>query len=238
MYARMYELEDRHWWFRGRRAVVRALLRRAGPVGRPELLDAGCGTGRNLVEFGRGGEAAGADPSPHAVAFCRRRGLDRVVQAPLESLPFEDGRFGLLLATDVLEHVPEDLRALRELRRVAVPQARLVITVPAYQWLWGEHDRSHHHLRRYTLGLLRARARAAGWEPLAATYFNALWLPAVAAVRLAGRLRPSPRADLDLSPPGLDRVLVLPLLAEARAIAAGARLPAGVSVGMACRPAP
>jgi SAM-dependent methyltransferase len=235
VYARMYELEDRHWWFRGRRAVVRALLGRAGPPPRPGVLDAGCGTGRNLVEFGRLGPATGVDPSPLAVEFCRRRGLDGVVQGQLESLPFEAGRFGVLLATDVLEHVVADGLALAELRRVAAPDARLVITAPAYAWLWSEHDVSHHHVRRYTLGRLRARVRAAGWEPAVQTYFNSLLLPAIAAVRLAGRVRRGGRADLDRSPAALDAVLALPMLAEARAIAAGARLPAGVSVGMACR---
>jgi SAM-dependent methyltransferase len=117
VYQQLFDLEDGHWWFRGRRAVLWALVRRAGGVERPRVLDAGCGTGRNLAEFGALGPAAGADPSSQAIAFCRRRGLDDVHQARLEALPFGSHEFDLILATDVLEHVPDDAAALAELRR-------------------------------------------------------------------------------------------------------------------------
>ena len=88
-YAQHYEQEETHWWFRGRRRVIWALLGRAGLPDRPRLLDAGCGTGRNLVEFGVLGPAQGIDPSEQAVAFCRKRGLDHVSRARIEELPFE-----------------------------------------------------------------------------------------------------------------------------------------------------
>ena len=153
-YAELYELEDQHWWFRSRRSVLWALLRRAGMPESPRILDAGCGTGRNLAEFAALGEAEGVDFSEEAVAFCHRRGLTGVRRALLEELPFEDARFDLLLATDVVEHVDDDRRVLTELRRVAAPGARLVLTVPAYTWLWSQHDVSMHHRRRYTLGRL------------------------------------------------------------------------------------
>jgi SAM-dependent methyltransferase len=233
-YSELYELEDQHWWFRARRKVVWALLRRAGVNGSPHLLDAGCGTGRNLVEFGRLGEAEGVDASAEAVAFCRRRGLDRVQQAALEELPFEDGRFDLLLATDVIEHLDDDRRALRELGRVAGPRARLLLTVPAYRWLWSQHDESLHHRRRYTQRQLCESLRASGWEPQIRTYFFAALLPGVAAVRILRRLRPSssPRSDMSFSPPLVSRLLELPSDAEAKLIERGVRLPFGVSLGM------
>ena len=162
-YRELYELEDRHWWFRGRRAVIWALLARAGIDRAPRLLDAGCGTGRNLVEFGPLGEAEGVDVSSEAVDFCRRRGLDGVRQATLEDLPFEGGRFDLTLATDVIEHLDDDRRALRELRRAARPGGRLLVTVPAYRWLWSQHDESMHHRRRYTERGLSDALKASGW---------------------------------------------------------------------------
>src|SRR6185503_6304969 len=80
IYTELYELEERHWWFRGRRAVIRALIDRAALGPRPDILDAGCGTGANLVHFGALGRALGVDPSPEAVSRCRQRGLDGVVQ--------------------------------------------------------------------------------------------------------------------------------------------------------------
>lgn len=235
-YAEMYEQEDVHWWFRGRRHVIWALVGRAGLAPSPRLLDAGCGTGRNLVEFGALGPATGVDPSADAVAYCHERGLSDVHQAGLESLPFEDGRFDLLLACDVLEHVADDTGALIELRRVAADGAALVLTVPAYQWLWTAHDVALHHLRRYTERGLRRRVVAAGWVPVQATYFNSLMLPAVAAARLAARISARHgRTDLDRTPARLNGALAMPLRLEAAAIRHGARLPAGVSVGMVCR---
>ena len=189
-YRELYELEDRHWWFRSRRAVIWSMLRGAGLPRQPRILDAGCGTGRNLVEFGRLGAAEGVDFSQDAVDFCRRRGLPDVQRAALDRLPFQDGRFGLILATDVIEHLDDDRAALAELRRVAAGDARLVLTVPAYSWLWSEHDVSMHHRRRYTEPRLRERVAAAGWEPIVRSYFFSAILPAVAAVRLARRLLP------------------------------------------------
>ena len=235
-YAQHYEQEETHWWFRGRRRVIWALLGRAGLPDRPRLLDAGCGTGRNLVEFGVLGPAQGIDPSEQAVAFCRKRGLDHVSRARIEELPFDAASFDLLLACDVIEHVPDDARALSELRRVAAPGARLLLTVPAYSWLWSPHDVYMHHHRRYTLRELRARTRAAGWEPVVDTYFMTLVLPAVTAIRLTGKaLRRGPESDIRPTHPALNRVLETAVGAEASAIARGARLPAGVSIGMVCQ---
>jgi SAM-dependent methyltransferase len=233
-YEQLYRLEDRHWWFRGRRAVIWAMLRRAGLGAMPRILDAGCGTGRNLLEYGRLGTAIGIDPSPRAVAFCRQRGLRDVELGGLEALPFADGRFDLMLACDVLEHIDDDAGALRELRRVAAPGARLLATVPAYAWLWSPHDDSHHHRRRYTLAQLGDRIVGAGWTVRTATYFNTLLLPPIAAARALTRRRAARRSDYELTPGPLDRWLHLPMSAEAKLIGSGISLPAGVSIGMVC----
>lgn len=234
-YAEHYEQEDRHWWFRGKRAVIWALVRRADLPEKPRVLDAGCGTGRNLVEFGTLGDAAGVDPSADAVAFCHRRGLDSVRLGGLEALPFDSGDFDLLLASDVLEHVEDDRGALRELHRVAAPGASLVITVPAYEWMWSEHDDQLHHLRRYTMRRLHDPVLAAGWRPVYATYYNTILLPVVAVARLLSRLLPRRgRTDIGRTPPALNAALELPLRFEAAMIERGARFPAGVSLGMIC----
>ena len=236
VYEQLYALEDRHWWFRGRREVIWALLSEARLPPRPRILDAGCGTGRNLIEYGKLGEATGIDPSEAAIEFCRRRGLDDVHRATLESLPFDDGRFDLLLACNVIEHVDDDAAALAELRRVAAAGGHLLITVPAYMWLWSSHDESHHHRRRYTLSRLRSRIVDSGFEPLRATYFNSTLLAPIALVRTLARRRPrtNGRSDYELAPEALNRVLELPMRAEAWLIGRGARLPAGVSIGMLC----
>jgi SAM-dependent methyltransferase len=235
-YRELYELEDWHWWFRNRRRLVWGLLRRSGVPLSPRVLDAGCGTGRNLIEFGPLGEAEGVDVSDDAVAFCHRRGLHGVRTARVEELPFPDGRFDLILATDVIEHLEDDRRALNELRRVAAPGARLIITVPAYNWIWSQHDESHHHHSRYTLRRLRERVLSAGWEPLAGSYYFATLFPAVAVVRVLRRRRPSQdgHSDLALTPARLNSALELPGRVEAALIERGLVLPAGLSIGMAC----
>jgi SAM-dependent methyltransferase len=236
-YQEDYAMEDRHWWFRARRRVIWALLDRAQLGPSPRILDAGCGTGRNLVEFGRLGPAEGIDASDQAVEFCRDRGLDGVRRGVIEKLSYEDDRFDLIFATDVIEHLPDDGRALGELARVAAPGAHLIVTVPAYNWLWSRHDRAYHHFRRYTRPMLRERATSHGWEPTVITYFYSTMLPPVAAVRLVQRLRPQEngRPDLRLSPGTLNRWLELPVRGEAELIRRGVSMPAGVSLGMVCR---
>lgn len=238
-YREQFELEDEHWWFNGRRAVIWSLLRPLEATGPLRVLDAGCGTGRNLIEFGSLGPVSGVDASPQALDFCRARGIEDVRSGSLEALPFGDAAFDLILATDVIEHLGDDHLALRELRRVSAPSGHLLLTVPAYQWLWSEHDDAHHHFRRYTLRQLRRRVRGAGWSPVSWSYFNTTLLPAVAAVRLVSRLRTNrngagPRSNVRPTPAPINRLLEAPMRLEARLIAQGAHLPAGVSIGMLC----
>ena len=239
VYQQLYDLEDAHWWFRGRRAVIHALLDRADLPAHPRILDAGCGTGRNLVELAAVGDAHGIDPSTDAIAFCRRRGLGQVAEAGVEAMPFEPGAFDLVVATDVIEHIDDDVGALRELRRVARPGGTLLLTVPAYMWLWSQHDDSHHHRRRYTLPRLRRSVAAAGWRPVTESYFNTTLLPPIALLRMLARRKPvgsAERSDYQLTEGPLNRLLDLPMRGEAALIRRGWHLPAGVSIGMLCRP--
>jgi SAM-dependent methyltransferase len=236
VYDEIYVREDRHWWFRGRRAVIHALLRQAALPRPARVLDAGCGTGRNVVEFAPLGEVAGIEPSAAAVEYCRRRGLTSVVQGHVESMPFADASFDAAFAFDVLEHLDDEIVGMRELRRVTSDGGWLVATVPAYEWLWSAHDDSHHHRRRFTRPRLVAGAREAGWRPVFATYFNTVLLPPIALARAfrRGSRTADDSSDYNLTPAALDRVLGAPMQAEARLIASGARLPAGVSVGIVC----
>jgi SAM-dependent methyltransferase len=236
LYPIVYELEDRHWWFRGRRAVLWALIRRAGIEPTRRVLDAGCGTGRNLQDYRSLGPVAGVDPSESAVEFCRRRGLGEVRQGDVEALPFGDASFDVAFATDVLEHVDDDGAALRELRRVVAPGGLLVATVPAYMWLWTASDEALHHRRRYTRRRLAEAAGGTGWEPCVATYFNSVLLGPIALARLIrSRTGGAERPELELTPALVDRALALPMQAEAALIRRGLSLPAGVSVGIVCR---
>ncbi len=236
---RTHEIEDDHWWYSGRRRVIDEVLRGLALGDAIEILDAGCGSGRNMVELARFGTVTGLELADASVAKARSRQVGEVVQGNLEQMPFDDGSFDLAVSFDVIEHLDNDRAALRELRRVVRPGGPLVVTVPAYQSLWSEHDVVNHHRRRYTRTTLEIAARSAGWQTDATTHFNGLLLPAAVAHRALLRLRArgghAPDAetavsDLERTPAVLNRLLELPLRLESRLIAAGRRIPAGLSL--------
>jgi len=230
---RTHEVEDLHWWYRGRRRVIDEALRGLGLPAGLEILDAGCGSGRNMVELARYGTVTGLELADASVARARERAVGEVVQGTLDEMPFADERFDLAVSFDVIEHLDDDRRALRELRRVVRDGGTLLVTVPAYQWLWSEHDVVNHHRRRYTRRTLEAAAHDAGWQTVSTTHFNGLLLPAAIAHRGLSRLRRSngePVSDLERTPGRLNALLERPLLLEARLIASGRRIPAGLSL--------
>src|SRR5947209_6848502 len=195
----MLELDEYHWWYRGRRWILLAELDRLPLPERARVLDAGCGSGRTLQELRRFGEASGIELSPEAAEIARGRdGLDIRI-GRLEELPWGADAFDLITCMDVIEHTPDDRVTLAELRRVSVPGGWLVVTVPAYQALWSAHDVANHHYRRYVRPMLRSAAVAAGWEVQRMTSFNSLLLAPAAAVRLAQRWR-QPAVDGDYRP--------------------------------------
>lgn len=233
--------DEQHWWYRGRRRVLGEVLDRIALRPGSRLLDAGCGSGRELDELAARGRVAGVDLSPVAVGAARARGHADVHCAPIERLPFADETFDLVTCLDVIEHTPDDRVALAELRRVTRPGGLLVVTVPAYPSLWSAHDVANRHFRRYRSASLRAAATESGWTVLRDTHFNALLLPPAAAVRLVRRRRLDDadpgRSELTMTPPSLDRLLELPLRAEARLIGHGRRIPAGLSLLAVMAPA-
>lgn len=231
----MLELDDRHWWYRGRRRIIRAELDRLPLPANASVLDAGCGSGRTLEELSPYGDVYGIELDPGAADVARARGRGEVQIGRLEELPWEDGSFDLITCLDVIEHTPDDRATLRELRRVSRPGGFLLVTVPAYQGLWSTHDVANHHYRRYSRSRLRAAARDAGWGVVRMTSFNGLLLAPAAAVRLAERRRlREPDSDykpeLTLGPDWLNSLLEQPLRIEARWLASGRTMPAGLSL--------
>jgi SAM-dependent methyltransferase len=225
--------DDRHWWYRGRRRVIRAELDSLDlPVG-ASILDAGCGSGRMMAELARYGTVSGIERDDDVAEIARARDVGEVRSGCLEALPWPDGCFDLLTCLDVIEHTTDDRAALAELRRACRPGGRLLLTVPAYPALWSSHDVANHHHRRYTRASLRAASQAAGWELERLSSFNTVLLAPAAAVRLAERRRaaaPRARSDLNLGPPWLNRMLEWPLALEAHWLSRGRTLPAGLSL--------
>src|SRR5262245_484724 len=143
-----HHLEERHWWFVGRRKIVFDLIQRYA-LQPARILDAGCGTGYTGRELRRFGEIYAFDVAPEAVTHAAARGLT-VKQGELTAIPYADGDFDLVTALDVLEHVENDRLALAELWRVMKTGGTLLFTVPAYHFLWSPHDEVNNHKRRYT----------------------------------------------------------------------------------------
>jgi SAM-dependent methyltransferase len=196
VFDRMAELDNDHWWFLARRRILKRLIERVvRPPKKARILEVGCGTGHNLSmlkAFGRV-EASELDRCARALANKRHRG---VKEARLPDLSmFERNVYDLVALLDVLEHVPDDLAALRAIHRRLKPGGALLLTVPANPWMWSAHDAAHHHFRRYTKKQLRELFLRAGLEVQLLSYFNSLLFPLVAGARIVGKVTRKKSAD-------------------------------------------
>jgi SAM-dependent methyltransferase len=195
-YALMRAVEDRHWWYRGLRALVWDTWAKLPRGASLPLLDIGCGTGGTLA--GAPCAAAGVDRSIEALGFCRARGQRALALAEAASLPFRDGTFSGALLLDVIYHraVADPAAVLREARRVIAPGGHVIVNVPAYEWLRSTHDAAIHTQRRFTRTELKAMLEGAGFTLVRITYWNTLLFPAAALVRLARRRSARVGSDL------------------------------------------
>jgi SAM-dependent methyltransferase len=228
-----HQAEDRHWWYRGRRTVLDGAIAALGLPWPARILDAGCGSGRNMVELARFGTVTGVELSQTSIELARAREAGEVVAGSVLEMPFDDHSFDLAVTLDVIEHLEDDEGALRELRRTVAPGGALLVTVPAYQWLWSGHDVINHHHRRYTRRTLQRVAEQAGWKQVRTTYFNSLLLPVAILLRALDRFNTkTTESSLDLwvPPEPINRLLEQPLNLEAALIARGGRIPAGLSL--------
>ena len=224
------EIEDRHWWFRVRREIIRRVLELHGHAGDGvHLLEIGCGTGGNLKYLGRFFRVSGVDISPVAVAFARERLSSPVLQGDFREL-YPDGftDVGLVLLADVLEHIEDDRAFLAGVVERLPPGGSVLITVPAHRFLWSGHDEVLGHVRRYSPSGLRD-----SWGGLPVTevyfsYFNTLLFPAIALLRLLARSREA-KSDLKLPSPAVNRLLYRIFSLEKYAVGK-VPLPAGVSL--------
>jgi SAM-dependent methyltransferase len=232
-YEVMHSLELSHWWFRGRRRMLVDLLRdAAGPqAGSLRILDYGCGTGGNTQAYASLGRVVGIEPDAAAVGLAGQRGGADYCRASGTQLPFGQGAFDAVVASDVLEHIADDGAAISEIARVMTPGGAAVISVPAHQWLFSAHDAALHHFRRYSKAALRDVLERGGLKVRRLSYWNAALFPAICLQRLLIRPRPGQelRSDARSSPWLINEALAALLMAEA-AILRRASLPWGVSL--------
>lgn len=233
----MYALEDRHWWFLGKRLLVAALLSSVELHGR-RVLDVGCGTGGVLSTIGARAVAVGVDRSRAALRYCRRRGIRQLACADGDRLPFAPDTFDVVTMLDVLEHFEDEAGLLANVRALLRPGGSVLVSVPAFQFLWSAHDEVLHHVRRYTAGRLRRALAAADFVVDRLTYTNVVAFPPAVVVRgVIGRLRGGAAAVTDFEEHGplVNGSLLATYRLEAALIRRGWRLPVGLSVAAVAR---
>jgi SAM-dependent methyltransferase len=228
----MAALENEHWWYRARRTILeQAVDRFVGDTRR--ALTVGVGASREAEMLSKRTRLVAIDRAPinpHCTDFAL------ATQADATALPFHDRSFDAVFIFDVLEHIDADDLALKELRRVLKPGGRLLVTVPAFMFLFGRQDVVSEHKRRYRRGPLARLLEGAGFDVDYATYFNTLLFPPIAAVRLLRRVFPENRAadngasDFDMRlPKPLEKTLESLFASERHALGRAA-LPFGISI--------
>jgi SAM-dependent methyltransferase len=232
LYQQMAASEDKHWWFAARRSMVRALLSKTARLADANLLDAGCGTGGNLAMLSEFGNVYGFEYDDEARGHAAKRGIGTIAAGRLpDGIPFDDKLFDGILLTDVLEHIDDDDATLATLSTRLKQGGWLVITVPAFSFLWTRHDVQNHHKRRYRKAELESKLKQAGFDltysgycfmtifPLAllSAWFEKL---GIAGLRETGLKQPRPLINMTL------RIIAS---LDAAFIRLGLRLPFGVS---------
>jgi len=246
--AKYHQLEEQHWWFASRRDAVYDLIRQLQLPTTAAILEIGCSGGPLMQRLRQQGYAdvTGIDVSKPAIELAEARGVPHVSVMDGANLTFEDARFDLVIASDVLEHIEDEGRALSEWARVLRPGGQLLVFVPAHAYLWSEHDVVNHHFRRYSRAGLLAALRGAGLRPQRSSFWNAALYFPTTALRLARRwlagakepqVATGSTGDLHQFAGPLNKLLLNWVRAE-NAVLRHVNLPVGVSVfALAVKPA-
>ncbi len=184
-YLDMAGIEARHWWFRGRREILAAVIARLGLRPDAEILEIGSGTGGNFAWLSHFGELTAVETSETAREFSRAKAAGVELHAGMlpDKLPLGDRKFDLICLFDVLEHVQEDEASMMTIRKLLAPGSAAVITVPAYPALFGPHDAALHHKRRYERADLTAKLHGAGFVIEKLSFINMTMLPVAFTLR-------------------------------------------------------
>ncbi len=239
VYQRMAQLEAKHWWFRARATILEQLLASQPLPAHARLLEVGSGTGANLKLLAALGDVVAMEPDSTARALCQQHhGIEAIPGTLPNGVDLAPASFDLIAAIDVIEHVKEDRASLETLLGLLKPGGRLILTVPAFPFLWSGHDEEHHHQRRYRRRPLINMLTEAGFEVRYSSYYNCLLFPLVAMIRIAKNLLPGDNHPDDTMPqPWLNNILYRAFASECRWVAKNRRLPFGVSlIAVATRP--
>ena len=233
--ARLATIEDRHFWFVGRRALLKRLLQRYLRITSAFVVDVGCGTGDMVaLMMGRGYRVLGLDLRPEGLEVRHERVPEATfVRGDVAALPLAGSSCDAVTLLDVLEHV-DDVAALKEVRRILRPEGLLFLTVPAFPWLWSYRDKAAGHRRRYSRRGLCRLLTESGFAVQDLRFYQFLLFPALLLTRLLGRKGPQMR-DLEEIPPPLLNLLLATLNRVETAVGELVRWPWGSSLVAVCR---
>lgn len=232
-YLQYASVEDKHWWFVGRRLIIEQAILNLSLPKNAQILEVGSGTGGNLRMLTRHGKVSAMELNEIACKIANERQVIPVKLGGLpDKIPFSN-EYDIILILDVLEHLDDDLAALLALHTKLKPGGALLITVPAYQFLWSQHDEINHHKRRYVLKNLQQVVKKAGYIVHYSTYFNFFLFPIVAGVRYLRKLlklksNSIDNSDLHLPPKHINKFLSLLFASERHFM--NFSLPFGVSI--------
>ncbi len=229
IYEDMNRLERSHWWFLARREILAKVISRYVKP-KAAVLDIGCGTGFVIERLRDDYEVHGLEPAEVAVEFCHAKGLPNVHLGLLGVTDVGRRDFDLVTFLDVIEHVDDDVGMLKLARSMLRDDGLVLVAVPAYQFLWSQHDVVHHHRRRYTRASLEAVIREAGYEPIETTYFNTLLFPLIFGARMLGKLLGKAAPSDAQQPPELVNKILYTAFAAEKRILPDVNLPFGVSL--------
>ena len=199
-YREMADLDQRHWWYRGRRAILAELIRReAMPPKDGRILEIGCGTGHNLEMLGRFGRVEAIELDDESRGLAEQRLGRSIMVARLPELEgVADRTYDLIAALDVIEHIDDDAAALAAIAPKLKPGGKFIMTVPAHPWMWSAHDTVNHHKRRYSRRALRRLVEGSPLKLDKIGYFNSLLFPLAVADRLVSKMRGKDEAEVKL----------------------------------------
>jgi len=187
---KFHRVEARHWWWEGRRELIRQLLKNEKII---KVLDIGCGTGETM-NFIKAliskSEVYGVDTSRVAISYTKGRGHKKVYLSGAEKLPFPNNFFDAVLILDVLEHIENDKKALFEAKRVIQKGGVIIVSCPALNILWSDHDTNQGHVKRYTKKDFEKLAEDLNLKLEWVGYFNFFLSPIIAVMRWASRIKP------------------------------------------------
>jgi len=224
-YRKLYEMEKVYWWHIGRRSIIFSLIKKfvVGSNKHLKIIDIGCGSGSMLGVLANFGEVLGVDDNDAALNFARQNGFSnvrRIDDAHLRKESDFHNSFDLVTCLDVMEHVDDDEFLLREIFQILKPGGCVLIAVPAYNFLWSEHDEALYHKRRYTASELHRKLNNAGFAVIKRSYAITFLFPLILFYRLFRGIFPKdshePKTSYVMLPKSINTFFVFILGIESR----------------------